>query len=427
MYKFTFGLLQVITGTTSTGQFKSASWSASWMNTNKIVKEGNQLAFNRVVGGAPQRAHIRLKPRHHHHHHRTKDETKADDISSSDSSSYNRSSPPAIPDLSKLGTQTAEIVLESVESEGSSESCTFFRPTHTVLHHKHNSKKRHDTTSPSDAGIVSSCSITTASQSCLSMSRGSSSGQDASDSGMVSRNSGQRKRSVAGHYQAIKRTSSQCVGDDDDSPITTHLNTIPIHTSDKDMAGERKRRRFNRTFGALRQCGLLDLTLQTAALMETSQQMQKQIESLRNETKTLHDTMFTFADVQPNFLATSGAQQVMNQLEEFANTPIMDNRSFLGLDSVLPSISSGCPSDSMSQVLQGALNMQWHQQNSPAGAQTHHLLQGGHHHLAQNAGYPSIHTEAKKQKYSHNSVCSSQTMTSTETGSPTDSDELQKV
>ncbi|XP_070576631.1 uncharacterized protein [Ptychodera flava] len=53
------------------------------------------------------------------------------------------------------------------------------------------------------------------------------------------------------------------------------------------MQPDQKRRRFHRTFDALKQCGLLDLTMQTASLIEQNQNLQQQLQALKAETQNL--------------------------------------------------------------------------------------------------------------------------------------------
>ena len=363
--------------------------------------EGDRAAFNRVVGDAPQRAHIRLKSRHH----RVKGAEASDN--SSDSSSYNRDSPPNVLNLPNLQGR-AKQQDGNLESEGSSGSGIFFRPTQGVAKHlvKHgHGKMRKGDVSQSDAGIAAcTCSgSSTSQQSGMSVSRDSS-GQDAGDSGFGTRKStshtkstSHSKRSLATHYQNIKRC---CVDNDAETSNSSTLQMRTMSDSQPDSVKDKKRRRFNRTFAALRQCGLLDLTLQTATLMEQSQRMQKQLDNLRKETKILYSAMTQFSQTQPEFLQSNNAQQVMTGLEKIAKAQ--------GTPSVQQILND--TKDTTTQLLNDALNLQRDQ-----------MLAAGIQGLSSE---PFSDPKPKKVKQKH-SGSSSQTLTST--SSPTtDSDELQK-
>ncbi len=350
------------------------------MNNAETCQEEDRAAFDRVVGDAPQRAHIRLKSRHH----RVKGDKASD--GSSDSSSYNRDSPPNVLDLSNIGGNKQQD--GNLESEGSSGSGMFFRPTQNVAKHLIKHGKAKVSAVQSDQGIVAcGCGSSTSQQSSLSVSM--SSGQDAGDSGFVGKRTCS-KRSLATHYQTIKHIGEL---DAETSLSGTMHNVRTVTDADPDTDRERKRRRFNRTFAALRQCGLLDLTLQTATLMEQSQRMQKQLDTLRKETKILHDAMTQFSQVQPNFLQTNNAQEVMNNLKQIAK----GNNEKSSFDKLLADNEKAT-----TQLLHGALKLQQKMME----------------------GQVSERSPPKKLKQTH-SASSSQTLTST--SSPTtDSDELQK-
>ncbi|XP_072031757.1 uncharacterized protein [Amphiura filiformis] len=357
--------------------------STSWMNNAETCLDEDRAAFDRVVGDAPQRAHIRLKSRHH----RLKGDKESD--GSSDSSSYNRDSPPTILNLSNIGVAKQQD--GNLESEGSSGSGTFFRPTtqNATKHFKHGKPKSDNTQSQSDAGIAT-CGSSTSRQSNLSMSRYSS-GIDAGDSGFGTARKSTCKRSLSTHYQNIKHGGVELDAETSNSSTMHNIRTVPEAEPDTDR--ERKRRRFNRTFAALRQCGLLDLTLQTATLMEQSQRMQKQLETLRKETKALHGAMRQFSEVQPTFLQTNNAQKVMTNLEQIANGEHENSPVKKFLEET---------ETTTTQLLHGALSL--HQKILERQA--------------------NEHSPPKKLKQKH-SASSSQTLTST--SSPTtDSDELQK-
>ena len=393
--------MQLTEGLAIQGSTNNSSWM---IGGDANDHEGDRAAFNRVVGDAPQRAHIRLKSRHH----RVKGDKASDN--SSDSSSYNRDSPPNILNLPNLEGHVKQQD-RNLESEGSSGSGIFFRPTQGVAKHakhlvKHgHGKMRKGDVSQSDVGIAAcTCSgSSTSQQSGMSVSRDSS-GQDAGDSGFGTRKSmshskstSHSKRSLATHYQNIKRC---CVDIDAETSNSSMLQMRTMSDSQPDSVRDKKRRRFNRTFAALRQCGLLDLTLQTATLMEQSQRMQKQLETLRKETKILYSAMTQFSQTQPDFLQSNNAQQVMTGLEKIAK-----GQETPSVQQILNDTK-----DTTTQLLNDALNLQRDQ-----------MLAAG----IEGLGSEPFHDPKPKKVKQKHSASSSQTLTST--SSPTtDSDEIQK-
>lgn len=84
--------------------------------------------------------------------------------------------------------------------------------------------------------------------------------------------------------------------------------------SDSDEEMERKRKRFYRTFTALRECGLMEITLQTASLMEKNRQIQKQIMLLRKETSNTYNQMLQLCKENPNFEKSQNTKEAMQNL-----------------------------------------------------------------------------------------------------------------
>lgn len=87
-------------------------------------------------------------------------------------------------------------------------------------------------------------------------------------------------------------------------------------SSGSDEEKERKRKRFFRTFTALRECGLMEITMQTASLMEKNRQLQKQIASLRRETAITYNQMLKISKGNPAFREQPQTAQVMQNLQE---------------------------------------------------------------------------------------------------------------
>merc|ERR1711962_239149 len=98
-------------------------------------------------------------------------------------------------------------------------------------------------------------------------------------------------KSVGSHYHDIRNVGKSDQSEELSEGMThcqhhfgnrrqeqSHVN-ISASTDES----ERKRRRFNRTFVLLRHCGLLELTLQTASLMQQSSLMNQQLNSLRQQ------------------------------------------------------------------------------------------------------------------------------------------------
>ncbi|XP_033110900.1 uncharacterized protein LOC117111950 isoform X2 [Anneissia japonica] len=83
--------------------------------------------------------------------------------------------------------------------------------------------------------------------------------------------------------------------------------------SDQDR--ERKRKRFGRTFHALRKCGLLNLTLQTAALMEHNSILNKQLKDLKEESNNMYKSLMKFSTMQPNSGQTEEVLKLMDSLK----------------------------------------------------------------------------------------------------------------
>lgn len=87
-------------------------------------------------------------------------------------------------------------------------------------------------------------------------------------------------------------------------------------SSSSDHEMERKRKRFFRTFSALRDCGLMEITMQTASLMERNKQLQKQIMFLRMETSATYNQMAQLCKENPDFGKSQNTKQVMQSLSD---------------------------------------------------------------------------------------------------------------
>ncbi|XP_033634881.1 uncharacterized protein LOC117296115 [Asterias rubens] len=115
---------------------------------------------------------------------------------------------------------------------------------------------------------------------------------------------------VSTHYHSIRTQSINKVTPDLAGSTPHHNNHF--HQGHLEQSGpsngdsasnsesERKRRRFNRTFVLLRNCGLLELTMQTASLMQQNCVMNQQLSALRQETGVLYNAISHLSSTQPS-------------------------------------------------------------------------------------------------------------------------------
>ncbi|XP_063958766.1 uncharacterized protein LOC135154787 isoform X2 [Lytechinus pictus] len=276
--------------------------SSSGMNSDQEKQEKiSQATFDKVLIDANQRRHIRNKARN----------TGTD--SGSDSSSGNMCL-----DMTMTSHMTDVVgtsqKLDSTTSESSgiganymsSVQCDFQLPRSTIM-----------------AGGVTNSSTGV---STMYNSQGNKVSDESKQESMSSGSSGARKRhvpwSIARYYYQTKRPPlSQDVSVDGDEG-NIEMNNLP---SRRIGQPERKRKRFHRTFTALRQCGLLDLTMQTASLMEQNSKLQKQLGELHRQAHLMYHTVSHFSKIQPNVLGSPETQKVMDGLKAMMDrNPVED-------------------------------------------------------------------------------------------------------
>ncbi|XP_072163713.1 uncharacterized protein [Diadema setosum] len=176
-------------------------------------------------------------------------------------------------------------------------------------------------------------------------SQGNKVSDESKQESMSSGSSGNRKRhipwSIARHYYQTKRAAmspeAQNAADEANSEFSSVGLKRPAQT-------DRKRKRFHRTFTALRQCGLLDLTMQTASLMEQNTKLQKQLSDLHRQAHVMYHTVTHFSKIQPNAFGTPEAKKVMDGLKAMVDknpANMVDMSSFESTSRTSPAIDSG--------------------------------------------------------------------------------------
>ena len=138
---------------------------------------------------------------------------------------------------------------------------------------------------------------------------------------MSSGGSGNRKRhipwSIARYYYQTKRPTS--AADPPEGEEEGYSDMSSALTKRSAAPQDRKRKRFHRTFTALRQCGLLDLTMQTASLMEQNTKLQKQLGELHRQAHLMYHTVSHFSKIQPGAFGSAEAQKVVEGLKNMVD------------------------------------------------------------------------------------------------------------
>ncbi|XP_030854869.1 uncharacterized protein LOC589800 isoform X2 [Strongylocentrotus purpuratus] len=328
--------------------------SSSGMNSDqeKQVKI-SQATFDKVLIDASQRRHIRNKARN----------TGTD--SGSDTSSGNMRM-----DVTKVGGKSQKLESATSESSGiganymSSVQCDLTLPRSTIM----------------TGGVTnSSTGVST-----MYNSQGNKVSDESKQESMSSGSGGGRKRhlpwSIARYYYQTKQppVSQDASIDGDDCPVDmSNLSSKRIGQP------ERKRKRFHRTFTALRQCGLLDLTMQTASLMEQNTKLQKQLGELHRQAHLMYHTVSHFSKIQPTAFGSSEAQKVMDGLKEMVdrnpvqdidmslfesmpgskNSPAIESGAFSTLSNQIPSFSVESSLTSGALRIPGTLSISGSQDN----------------------------------------------------------------
>ncbi|XP_038072412.1 uncharacterized protein LOC119740960 [Patiria miniata] len=272
--------------------------------------------FDRVLHDAPKREHIRSRKC-----------GKGGDQSDSGSSSQSRSKPTKVPPMmrNKLhGRATADI---TVTYSGASSSSGSASMDHVHFHQEKEGSQGKTAKScisnGTDTGIATSSASSQSVQSqstCMS-----SSGVDTRQNGGKERKNLTAK-SVSLHYHEIRISTVKRdeLSQESSGPSHHHQHHFThrqkaqqSYSSDSTSTdeSERKRRRFNRTFVLLRHCGLLELTLQTASLMQQSTLMHQQLKSLRQQTEVLYNAIH----------GMSASQQLTSSFDSAAAQEIMKN------------------------------------------------------------------------------------------------------
>lgn len=301
LYKILLYKSYLILQRTSLKDESKSSWhnghSSSGMNSDQEKQEKiSQATFDKVLIDANQRRHIRNKARN----------TGTD--SGSDTSSGNMRM-----DMTKVGGKSQKLESATSESSGiganymSSVQCDLTLPRSTIM----------------TGGVTnSSTGVST-----MYNSQGNKVSDESKQESMSSGSGGGgRKRhlpwSIARYYYQTKQPpiSQDASIDGDDCPVDMS-NLL----SKRIGQPERKRKRFHRTFTALRQCGLLDLTMQTASLMEQNTKLQKQLGELHRQAHLMYHTVSHFSKIQPTAFGSSEAQKVMDGLKEMVDrNPVQD-------------------------------------------------------------------------------------------------------
>jgi hypothetical protein len=135
---------------------------------------------------------------------------------------------------------------------------------------------------------------------------------------------------VSAHYHEIRNPNKNEMSEESSESRHQHhfshrQKVQQCYSSDSASTdeSERKRRRFNRTFVLLRHCGLLELTLQTASLMQQSSLMNQQLNSLRQQTEVLYNAIHAMSTSQPpaSSFDSVAAQGILRNLREVLNRP----------------------------------------------------------------------------------------------------------